>query len=104
MADPLPDALLLAIRSRIGADVPPSDDDLALLYETLGSVDKVVLSVMEPRLLAMLEKPAQYTVDQDSSFNYSANLALMQKRVEQLQARTGEQGLTTGRLHRKWRR
>jgi hypothetical protein len=52
----------------------------------------------------MLEKPAQYTVHQDSSFNYSANLAVMQKRVEKLQAQTGEQGLTVGRLKRKWRR
>lgn len=104
MADPLSEAQILAIRSRIGDDVPPSDDDLALLFETLGSVEKVSLAVIEPRLIAMLEKPAKYTIDQDSSFDYSANLALMQKRVEQLAARTGEQGLTTGRLHRKWRR
>jgi hypothetical protein len=104
MADPLTDAQILAIRTRIGNDVPPSDDDLAVLFETLRSIDKVVLAVIEPRLEAMLTKPAKYTVDGDSSFDYTANLALMQKRVAEAQAQTGEQGLTVGRLKRKWRR
>ncbi len=99
------DAQLVTVRSRIGAAVPPTDDDLNALYDELHSTDKVVLAIIEPRLANMLAKPAKYTIDQDSAFDYSANIAALQKQVTTLQGQTAETGyLTLGRLERKWER
>lgn len=92
---------LLAIRDRIGEG--PTDSELAALMTKLGTVDKVVLSVMEQRFDAALAKPAKYTIEGDSSFDYSKNLELMAKQLkDQRDTTTG--GMTTGQLLARWDR
>lgn len=92
-----------AIRDRIGNASPPTDAELDALWEELGTVDAVVLSVMESRWADMLRKPAKYTIEGDSSFDYSENLKLMAKELKDQRASTTG-GMTTGRLLSTWDR
>lgn len=94
---------LRAIRDRIGDAIPPTDDDIDALWVELESVDRVVLSIQESRFADMLAKPAKYTIEGDSSFDYSANLAAMQKELSRQRANT-EGGLATGQLVAEWPR
>ncbi len=93
---------LRAIRDRIGDAEPPTDADLAVLWEDLGTVDLVVLSVMECRFAESLTRPAKYAIEGDSSFDYTENLKLMAKELEAQRAAAG--GLATGRLVADWPR
>lgn len=97
-------SVVLEIRARIGSASPPSDTDLMLSYETLGTVDKVVLGVLETRLSSLLSKPAKYTIEGDSSFDYSANLQALQREVAALRNETGSVGLSVGQLVKTWER
>lgn len=94
---------LRAIRDRIGDAEPPADADIDALWVELESVDRVVLSIMESRFAATLAKPAKYSIEGDSSFDYSANLAAMQRELNAQRARTTG-GLATGRLVAEWDR
>jgi hypothetical protein len=94
---------LRAIRDRIGDAEPPTDDEIDALWVELESVDRVVLSIMESRFAATLAKPAKYAIEGDSSFDYSANLAAMQKELNRQRAAT-EGGLATGQLLANWDR
>lgn len=94
---------LRAVRDRIGDAEPPTDEDIDALWVDLGTVDKVVLSVMEGRFAATLAKPAKYAIEGDSSFDYSANLAAMHKELDRQRAAT-EGGLATGQLIANWDR
>lgn len=98
------DAELAEVRQRIGSAEPPTDAELEEWWEDLQSVDKVVLRALEGRFSALLAKPAKYTIEGDSSFDYSANLAALQKEVQGLRDETGAGGLTVGRLEATWER
>ncbi len=93
---------LRLIRDQIGDASPPSDADLAALLAELSTVDRVVLSIREQRFAAALVKPAKYAIEGDSSFDYSANLAAMQKELDG--QRRAASGLATGQLVADWPR
>jgi hypothetical protein len=102
---PITVAALRTIRDRVGSGQPPTDADLAAwLEEESGDVDKVVLRALEGRWQAMLAKPGRYTIEGDSSFDYTKNLELMQKDLAALRSSTGGTGLSVGQLVRTWER
>lgn len=96
-------AQLADIRNRIGTSAL-TDEEIEALYDELGTVDKVVLHVLEGRLTALLASPAKKTIEGDSSFDWSANLAALQKEVKALRDETGAVGLSVGRLVKTWSR
>ena len=97
------DAQLVEIRNRIGTSAL-TDAEIEALYDELGTVDKVVLHVLEGRLSSLISKPAKYTIEGDSSFDYSANLQALQQEVKALRDETGSVGLSVGQLVKTWNR
>lgn len=63
---------LAVLRSHVGADDPPSDDDLDTLYDRLGSVGAVALEVLRGRLTEMLLAPGKMSLEGDYSREYTA--------------------------------
>lgn len=82
------DAGVLAdIRQWVGTR-RPTDADLEVRYLRLGSVTAVALQVLRERLADMLIDAAKFDADGDASYDYSANLKLLESKVHQLEAST----------------
>lgn len=98
-------AQLLEVRRSIGADTPPTDDDLNALYDELGTVELVAYQVLSERLAAMRAKPAEVVYDGDMTERWGKNIEAMERTVAGLaHAAGGPAAITTGQLVRKGRR
>ena len=58
---------LAAIRALIGSKTPPTDADLTLAFDRLGSVNAVALEVLEGRYADLISSPAKWAVEADFS-------------------------------------
>jgi hypothetical protein len=65
---------LAQIRALIGSKQPPSDADLAVAYDRLGSAEAVALEVLEGRYADLLAGPAKWAVEGDFSVDSSKNI------------------------------
>lgn len=83
---------LAAIREHIGTADPPSDDDLDVLWERLGTVEAVALAVLRGRLADMQARPAVLKVDGDHSEDWTKNLDLLTKKIGTLGSVVASQG------------
>lgn len=98
-------AQLLEVRRSIGADTPPTDDDLNALYAELGTVELVAYQVLAERLAAMRAKPAEVVYDGDVTERWGTNLKHLEAEVERLaNVAGGPSSISTGQLIRKGRR
>lgn len=98
---------LAAIREHIGSDEPPSDADLDVLWERLGSVEAVALSVLRSRHAEMLARPAKLDVDDDHTEDWTKNLDVLSKKISSLGtvvASAGGGTVSVARLQRGGRR
>lgn len=76
---------LAAIRARIGAATPPTDTDLAVAFDRLGSADAVALEVMRGRYADALAGPAKWSVEGDFSIDNTATIAALSRQVAALE-------------------
>lgn len=65
---------LAYVRSKIGSAEPPSDADLDVAYDRLGTADAVVLEVLTGRRANLLALPLKRNIDGDVSVDATANL------------------------------
>lgn len=81
---------LAAIRARIGPRTPPSDNELAIALDRLGSVDGVALEVLEGRYAEMIAGPAKWSVEGDFSLDNTESIKRMAEAIGELRAGQGE--------------
>ena len=92
-------AVLAAIRGHIGSAEPPTEADLEVAYNRLGSAERVALEVIEGRLADMASRPASLTVQGDGTEDWSANLRVLgdkAKDLRKLVAPAGGDSASTG--------
>lgn len=102
---PFDGATLAQIRSWVGSE--PSNDDLAVRFERLGSTNLTALEVLRERRANLLADPAKVSVDGDASWDWSKNLEVLDKQVAELETVAGIAGpgtVNVGRLVRTGRR
>lgn len=90
---------LALIRAYIGPETPPTDLELATLFASLGTVEKVAQRVLDGRLATMVSQPAKVTLDGDITVDNSANIKALGQVAARLHAGTTS-GLTKGLLYR----
>jgi len=102
---PISSGDLAAIRSQIGSSVPPSNAELALALERLGSPDAVALQILRGRYAGLLASPAKWAVEGDFSVDNTANLKALAAAIDELSSRGGASALAAGSLTRsdRWR-
>lgn len=114
-AAPLAD-VLDDIRNWIGDQTPPTDNDLAVLWDRHPTVEQVALFVLRKRRASLLTNPAAFTVQGDYSQSTVKNLDALNALIGQLEQITGEgqHVVSAGRIvrvgasrrlpaHRRWR-
>lgn len=77
---------LAIVRSHVGSTVPPSDDDLRLIYDRVGSPEATALEVLRGRLADMLANPARFDATGDFSEGYEANIKGLTAKIAELEA------------------
>jgi hypothetical protein len=77
---------LAIVRSHVGSTVPPSDDDLRLIYDRVGSPEATALEVLRGRLADMLANPARFTADGDYTESYEANIKGLMAKIAELES------------------
>jgi hypothetical protein len=79
---------LAVVRSHVGSTVPPSDDDLRVIYDRVGSPEATALEVLRGRLADMLNpaNPARFTADGDYTSDHAANIKGLTVKITELEA------------------
>jgi hypothetical protein len=77
---------LAVVRSHVGQTTPPSDDDLRVIYDRLGSPEATALEVLRGRLADMLANPARFTVDGDYTSDHAANIKGLTVKIAELES------------------
>jgi hypothetical protein len=90
---------LALIRSHVGYDEPPTDQDLATLLATEGTVGKVVEAVLHGRFLELISGPAKWGLDGDMDVDNSKNIDKLEAELATLRADNAG-SMETGRMYR----
>jgi hypothetical protein len=69
------------VRSKVGTKTPPTDADLDLVFDRVGSTEEVVREVLDTRLADLRNRPAQFAVVGEYSEDVGANIAALEKEV-----------------------
>lgn len=72
--------------SQLGPDTDPAD--LAQRYDRLGSARAVAGEVLHERIAALLSEPLRVTVNGVATIDQSANVAALERRLNQLDGQT----------------
>ncbi|MCY0922578.1 MULTISPECIES: hypothetical protein [unclassified Streptomyces] len=72
--------------SQLGPDTDPVD--LAQRYDQLGSARAVAGEVLSERIAALLSEPLRVTVNGVATIDHSANVAALERRLNQLDTQT----------------
>ena len=83
---------LLQIRYYIGDDPEPTDSELQLLGGTLETTDPLVVAqqVLGTRLGAMLNAPAQHSLQGDAQESWHQNISILRAQLKELDAKVNE--------------
>lgn len=83
-------AVLAEVRSWVGSS--PSDEDLALRHERLGSAHAVALEVLRGRQAEFLASPATFSVDGDYGQGTAVNITELRRQIAQLEQLVANDG------------
>jgi hypothetical protein len=84
------------IRGYVGTDTPPSDSQLAVMLERIGSAAGVALEVLRTRYADLLSQPASFSIAGEYSQSTGENIRSMEKLIAQVEALAASDGVETG--------
>lgn len=92
---PLTPVELERVRDQIGDATPPEDYDLDEIFDREGTWQATALVILNRRLAALLEAPAQFTVPGEYSQSTGPNITALQNRIKALSSSTAAPGATS---------
>ncbi len=76
---------LAELRSLVGQESPPTDDQLNDAWVRLGSIKAVALEVQRARLAQLRSQPSRLTIDGDRTEDWSGTIPSLERQVAQLE-------------------